>query len=240
MNSLNEHKVYQILKGRMLKDDKCAKDVVGVGLQNLIAGEAKLITKYNGALRRLWKWRNMNPVTLTIPQEPSELAAHPSTPQPGPPTSETSATPSMVLAEVVDDVQSQRNWMKLSRSFMIWKERWLKRLCPAWQRTTLHMTWMRFLLKMILILIQTNWIWVMKVIVTYIGRKRMDSDAEYVAVVWISWNLAKSDMTSVTSTKLNPFCPAFSECSLAEFERKDWSQSYCVPSKNEQVVTLAK
>jgi len=87
----------------MLKDDELAKDVIGVGLQNLTAGEKNPLAKYNGALRRLQKRRNMNPVTLTVLQEPSDLAAHPSTPQPGPPTSKTSATLSMVLAEVVDD-----------------------------------------------------------------------------------------------------------------------------------------
>jgi hypothetical protein len=100
MNSLDEHKVYQILKGRMLKDDELAKDVIGVGLQNLTAGEKNPLAEYNGALKRL---RNMNPVTLTIVQEPSELTGHPSTPQPRPPTSETSVTLSTVLAEEIDD-----------------------------------------------------------------------------------------------------------------------------------------
>ena len=47
----------------------------------------------------------MNPVTLTVVQEPSELTAHPSTPQPRPPTSETSVTLSTVLDEVVDEDQ---------------------------------------------------------------------------------------------------------------------------------------
>ena len=87
----------------MLKDNELAKDVIEVGLQNLIAEEKNPLAKCNGAFRRLQKQRNMNLVTLTIPQKPSELAAHPSTPQPGLPTSETSVTLSMVLAEVVDD-----------------------------------------------------------------------------------------------------------------------------------------
>ena len=39
MNSHEEHKVYQILKERMLMDDELTKDVIGVGLQNLTAGE---------------------------------------------------------------------------------------------------------------------------------------------------------------------------------------------------------
>jgi hypothetical protein len=103
MNGLDEHKVYRILKGRTLKDDERAKDVIGVGLQNLTAGEKNLLAKYNGALRRLQKRRNMNPITLTILQEPSELATHRVTPQPGTPTSETSVTLSTVLAEVIGD-----------------------------------------------------------------------------------------------------------------------------------------
>jgi hypothetical protein len=103
MNSLDEHKVYRILKGRMLKDDELAKDVIGVGLQNLTTGDKNPLAEYNGALRRLQKRRNMNPVTLTVVQEPSELTTHPSTPQPRPSTSETSVTLSTVLDEVVDD-----------------------------------------------------------------------------------------------------------------------------------------
>jgi len=105
MNSLDEHKVYQILKGRMLKDDELAKDVIRIalGLRNLTAGEKNPLAEYNGALRRLQKRRNMKPVTLTVVHEPSELTAHPSTPQPRPPTSETSVTPSTVLAEEIDD-----------------------------------------------------------------------------------------------------------------------------------------
>jgi hypothetical protein len=109
MNSLDEHKVYQIQKGRMLKDDELAKDVIGVGLQNLTGGEKNPLAEYNGALRRLQKRRNMNPVTLTVLQDsPSELTSRPSTPQPGPATSSTSMTsesqiPSAVMAELVDD-----------------------------------------------------------------------------------------------------------------------------------------
>ena len=45
----------------------------------------------------------MNPVILTVLQELSELATHPSTAQPGPPTSEKSVIPSMASAEVVQD-----------------------------------------------------------------------------------------------------------------------------------------
>jgi len=73
MKSLDERKVYRILKGRMLKDDELAKDVIGV-LQNLTAGEKSPLAEYNGALRRLQKRGNMNPVTITVLQEPSDPA----------------------------------------------------------------------------------------------------------------------------------------------------------------------
>ena len=50
-------------------------------------------------------------------------------------------------------------------------------------------------------------------IVMHILRGRiMNSNPEYVAAVQISWELAKSDITSRTPTKLNPFCLAFPEC----------------------------
>ena len=39
-------------------------------------------------------------------------------------------------------------------------------------------------------------------------------------------NFSKSDVTSVTSTRLDPFCPAVSERSIAEFERNGWSRAY--------------
>jgi len=101
MNSLEDHKVYQVQKGRMLKDDELAKDVIAVGLQNLTAGEKNPLAEYNAAVKRLQKRRNMNPVTLTVP---SGAVAHAPTPQPVPPTpSETSQFPFTVTAEVVYD-----------------------------------------------------------------------------------------------------------------------------------------
>jgi len=53
----------------------------------------------------------------------------------------------------------------------------------------------------------------------------MNSDEEYVH--WYEFHeiLAKSNVTSVTSTKLAPFCPAVSESSIAEFERNGWSRA---------------
>jgi len=46
MNSLEEHKVYQIQKRRILKADELTKDVIAVGLQNLTAGEKNPLTEY--------------------------------------------------------------------------------------------------------------------------------------------------------------------------------------------------
>jgi hypothetical protein len=40
---------------------------------------------------------------VTVLQKSSELAIQPSTPQPGPPTAETSQIPSVIIAEVGDD-----------------------------------------------------------------------------------------------------------------------------------------
>jgi len=53
MNSLEEHKVYLVQKGRMLKADELTKDVIALGLQNLTAGEKNPLAEYNGAFKIL-------------------------------------------------------------------------------------------------------------------------------------------------------------------------------------------
>jgi len=72
MSSLNEHKVYQIEKGRMVKEEEVVKDVVGSGLQNLTAGEKNPLNEYNAAFRRLQiRWK-MKPVSLAALKGHSE------------------------------------------------------------------------------------------------------------------------------------------------------------------------
>ncbi|EDR14937.1 uncharacterized protein LACBIDRAFT_306236 [Laccaria bicolor S238N-H82] len=76
MTSLDEHKVYQIQKGWMVKDEEVVEDVVGVGLQSLTAGEKSPLNKYNAVFRRLQQWRKMRPVSSsTTLEKPSEQAA---------------------------------------------------------------------------------------------------------------------------------------------------------------------
>jgi len=122
--------------------------------------------------------------------------------------------------------------MELRRSSMIWKEGWLMKPCHGWQRTTLLMIWMRFSLKSILGLIQMSPIPVMKV---EIGRRDEWRRREWFGVLLnmeFARNFAKSVVTCVTLTRLDPFCPAISECSIAEFERNGWSQAYCTDTTN--------
>jgi len=73
MSSLDEHKVYQIEKGWMVKEE-VVKEVVGLGLQNLMAGEKNPLNKYNAAFRRLQIWRKMKPVSLAALKGHSEQA----------------------------------------------------------------------------------------------------------------------------------------------------------------------
>lgn len=64
MSSLNEHKVYQIQKGRVLdEDDGPVKDVVAVGLQNLTEGTKNPLSEYNDAFKRLQRRRRMKVVS---------------------------------------------------------------------------------------------------------------------------------------------------------------------------------
>ena len=61
MDSLDEHKVYQIQKGRVLHDDdEPVPDVVAVGLHKLTEGP---LNEYNAAFHRLQKRRKMKPVS---------------------------------------------------------------------------------------------------------------------------------------------------------------------------------
>jgi hypothetical protein len=61
MDSLDEHKVYQVQKGRVLHDDnEPVPDVIAVGLHKLTEGPLK---EYNTAFHHLQKRRKMKPVS---------------------------------------------------------------------------------------------------------------------------------------------------------------------------------
>ena len=87
MESLEEHNVYQIQNGWVLdEDDGPVKDVMGVGLQNLVDGNKNPLSKYNEAFQHLQRRRKMTPVnpktnpsqsTSTIPKEPEKLSIQP-------------------------------------------------------------------------------------------------------------------------------------------------------------------
>jgi len=51
MSSLDENKIYRIQKGRTIRDKDIVKDVVAMGLQNLMSGEKNPISDYNAALK---------------------------------------------------------------------------------------------------------------------------------------------------------------------------------------------
>ena len=68
MKSLDDHKVYEIQKGRVLKDDEPVKDVIAVGLHNLTNGTKNPLSEYNEGFKRLQTRRHMQPVTHLVPK----------------------------------------------------------------------------------------------------------------------------------------------------------------------------
>ena len=64
ISSLEEHRVYTIIPGRVLRgEDGPVKDVVAIGLQNLTEGAKNPLSEYNMAFRRLQMRRRMTPTT---------------------------------------------------------------------------------------------------------------------------------------------------------------------------------
>ncbi|KAF8162231.1 hypothetical protein BJ912DRAFT_1098508 [Pholiota molesta] len=107
MTILQEHKIYQIQKGRILKDDEIVKDVIAVGLRNLTSGEKNPLSDYNAALARLQARRKMNPVSLTMLQTPIPSSATPIPPTPTsmPTADETYEPEGDVVAEPMTEVE---------------------------------------------------------------------------------------------------------------------------------------
>jgi len=63
-----------------------------------------VIVQYNGAFKRLQKWRNMNPVTQAVLEESSKLATLPSAPQPeSVPPSPSGRSPPDIPSEITAD-----------------------------------------------------------------------------------------------------------------------------------------
>jgi hypothetical protein len=85
MESLSEHKVYEIQKGRVLdEDDPPVKDVTKVGLQSLTEGTTNPLMDYNKNFIKLQEKRKKKPVI--IPSNDSTTMAS-SSPAPNPTTS---------------------------------------------------------------------------------------------------------------------------------------------------------
>ena len=65
MDSLNEHKVYQIQHGRVLDEDDGGpvKDAITTGLQSLTAGTKNPLSDYNEAFQLLQRRRKIIPVS---------------------------------------------------------------------------------------------------------------------------------------------------------------------------------
>jgi hypothetical protein len=91
ISSLDEHKVYKIIPGRILTgENEPVKDVVAIGLQNLTEGAKNPLSEYNTAFRRLQMRRRMTPISE------SDLPTQQSPADPSPPQLEPS------IAESVD------------------------------------------------------------------------------------------------------------------------------------------
>ena len=71
MDSLNEHKVYEIQHGRVLDegDGGPVKDAITTGLQNLTAGTKNPLSDYNEAFQLLQRRRKIIPVSAQAPSE---------------------------------------------------------------------------------------------------------------------------------------------------------------------------
>jgi len=104
MDSLSEHKVYQVQPGRVLDDDELVKDVIGVGLQHLSEGAKNPIREFNKAFESLQKRRKMKSVSalaeehLTAAATQSAAAPMPSSHN-VPPTSSTSDSAAEVIEQ---------------------------------------------------------------------------------------------------------------------------------------------
>uniref|UniRef100_A0A8H7Y8R3 DUF6589 domain-containing protein n=1 Tax=Psilocybe cubensis TaxID=181762 RepID=A0A8H7Y8R3_PSICU len=77
MESLSDHEVYTIKKGRSLNDDEMVKDVISVGLQNLTTGSKNPLSDYNNSFKKLQKRRKMNPVSADETDNERDIPAHP-------------------------------------------------------------------------------------------------------------------------------------------------------------------
>jgi hypothetical protein len=66
MESLDEHNVYRVQKGRILDDSDggLVKDVISVGLEGLADGGKNPLWEFNDAFQRLQTRRKMTPVIL--------------------------------------------------------------------------------------------------------------------------------------------------------------------------------
>lgn len=69
MDCLREYRVYLINLGRMLEADEIAKEVLGIGWNNLTAGEKNPLSDYNSFIDRLKKRRRMRPVNAPNPSD---------------------------------------------------------------------------------------------------------------------------------------------------------------------------
>jgi len=66
MNSLSEHNVYKIQKGRTLDDDDpLVKDIISAGFHSLTTGTKNPLNEYNDAFEKLQRRRRMKPVNKT-------------------------------------------------------------------------------------------------------------------------------------------------------------------------------
>lgn len=112
MDCLAEYKVYVVHLGRILSVDEIVKEVVGLGLHNLTAGETNPLSDYNDNITKLQKRRGMNPVTDDMDYEcdhepkilnPTAPSAPASQPKPSSPTATNDTDPIPATVDVGSD-----------------------------------------------------------------------------------------------------------------------------------------
>ena len=104
IKSLDENNVYRIQKGQVLDDDdEPIKDVIAVGLQNLVEGSKTPLSDYNEAFRNLQARRRKNPVTPGLAKTNLKIGA-------------TEPTEATTLHTAIDISQQQEGASELTAS----------------------------------------------------------------------------------------------------------------------------
>lgn len=113
MNSLKDHRVYEVVPGRVTDDDDPpVPDVIAVGRDQLLSGDKSPLMDYNKAFVKLQKRRRMIPVTqeasssLASTDLPTfEPPTHRETPPPPSPGSDGLDNSSPIFGDLLADIE---------------------------------------------------------------------------------------------------------------------------------------